>query len=156
MKNIRKIIIQKFSTNYCTKDPNLIESLGTLWSEAGDGRENVAEKVDSHSFNLHSDYSKSLSIWNVSSQGWILKNHIQVQKEGGNFVVACVLPLYNVKLRHFHVVVVQWWQKNVQKSVHVQSCCFFFIKPIALVAFPLSSLSLDLKVPITVLEPWTG
>ena len=30
---------------------------------------------------------------------------------------------------------------------------FFFIKPIALVAFPLSSPSLDLKVPITVLEP---
>ena len=29
------------------------------------------------------------------------------------------------EIRHFHVVVVQWRQKNVQKSVlHVQSCCF--------------------------------
>ena len=29
------------------------------------------------------------------------------------------------KNRHFHVVVVQWRQRNVQKSVmHVQSCCF--------------------------------
>ena len=65
MKNIRKIIIQKFSTNYCTKDPNLIESLGTLRSEAGDGRENVAEKVNSRSFNLHRDYSKSLTLSNV-------------------------------------------------------------------------------------------
>ena len=28
-------------------------------------------------------------------------------------------------IRHFHVVVVQWRQRNVQKSVmHVQSCCF--------------------------------
>ena len=29
------------------------------------------------------------------------------------------------EIRHFHVVVVQWRQRNVQKSVmHVQSCCF--------------------------------
>ena len=31
----------------------------------------------------------------------------------------------NREIRHFHVVVVQWRQRNVQKSVmHVQSCCF--------------------------------
>ena len=29
------------------------------------------------------------------------------------------------EIMHFHVVVVQWLQRNVQKSViHVQSCCF--------------------------------
>ena len=29
------------------------------------------------------------------------------------------------EIRHFHVVVVQWQQRNVQKSMmHVQSCCF--------------------------------
>ena len=29
------------------------------------------------------------------------------------------------KIRHFHVVVVHWRQRNAQKSVmHVQSCCF--------------------------------
>ena len=29
------------------------------------------------------------------------------------------------EISHFHVVVVQWWQKNVPKIVmHVQSCCF--------------------------------
>ena len=29
------------------------------------------------------------------------------------------------KKREIHVVVVQWWQRNVQKNVmHVQSCCF--------------------------------
>ena len=31
----------------------------------------------------------------------------------------------NREIRHFHVVVVQWRQRNVQKTVlHVQSCCF--------------------------------
>ena len=31
------------------------------------------------------------------------------------------------EIRHFHVVVVQWRQRNVQRSVmHVQSCCFAY------------------------------
>ena len=34
-------------------------------------------------------------------------------------------------VRDFHVVVVQWRQRNVEESVmHVQSCCFAY-KPIA-------------------------
>ena len=40
-------------------------TLGTLRSEDGDGGENVAEKVSSSSFNLHGDYSKSLTLSNV-------------------------------------------------------------------------------------------
>ena len=36
-----------------------------LRSEDGDGRENVAEKVDSRSFNLHRNYSKSLTWSNL-------------------------------------------------------------------------------------------
>ena len=39
--------------------------LATLRSEDGDGSENVAEKVNSRSFNLHRDYSKSLTLSNV-------------------------------------------------------------------------------------------
>ena len=39
--------------------------LGTLRSEDGDGRENVAEKVNSLSFNPHRDYSESLTLSNV-------------------------------------------------------------------------------------------
>ena len=97
----------------------VVTALGTLRSQDGDGRENVAE-------NLHSDYSKSLTLWNVSDpcQSWIPKNHIQVQKEGGNFVVASVLPLYNVKLgisRRSRAVTAKYVQKRV---MHVQSCCF--------------------------------
>ena len=39
--------------------------LVTLRSEDGDGSENVAEKVNSRSFNLHSDYFKLLTLSNV-------------------------------------------------------------------------------------------
>ena len=39
--------------------------VGTLRSEGGDGSEDVAEKVNSRSFNLHRDYSKSLTSSNV-------------------------------------------------------------------------------------------
>ena len=39
--------------------------VGTLRSEDGDGSENVAEKVNLRSFNLHRDYSKSLTSSNV-------------------------------------------------------------------------------------------
>ena len=51
------------------------------------------------------------------------------------------------EIRHFHVVVVQKRERNVQKSVmHVQSC-FLLIKPIVFfLTFSLSSASLDLKV----------
>ena len=44
---------------------SLSSLLGTLRSEDGNGRENVAEKVNSRSFNLHRDYFKSLTLWNV-------------------------------------------------------------------------------------------
>ena len=36
-----------------------------LRSDDGDGSENVAEEVNSRSFNLHRDYSKSLTLSNV-------------------------------------------------------------------------------------------
>ena len=38
---------------------------GSLRSEDGEGRENVAEKVNSRSFNLHRNYSKLLTLSNV-------------------------------------------------------------------------------------------
>ena len=40
-------------------------SVGSSRSEDGNGRENVAEKVNSRSFNLHRDYSKSLTFSNI-------------------------------------------------------------------------------------------
>ena len=75
------------------------------------------------------------------------KNQIQVQKEGGNFVVACVLPLYNVKLGSFTLQSCSDGKKNVQKSVITCKIVVFVIKPIAFVTFSLPSPWSDLKVP---------
>ena len=41
------------------------KTIRTIRSESRDGSENVAEKVNSRSFNLHRDYSKSLTFPNV-------------------------------------------------------------------------------------------
>ena len=41
--------------------------------------------------------------------------------------ISCLVFMFSTKreIRQFHVVVVQWRQRNVQKSgMHVQSCCF--------------------------------
>ena len=79
-------------------------TLGTLRSEDGDGKENVAEKVNSCCFNLSKSSSRLLQVTNfVKWRRTLLKlnSYIQVQKERGNFVVACVLPLYIVKLGIF-------------------------------------------------------
>ena len=52
------------------------------------------------------------------------------------------------ELRHYHVVVVQWQQRNVQKSViHGKSCSFAMYKPIAFFPFSLPSPSCLLKLP---------
>ena len=44
------------------------------------------------------------------------------------------------EIRNFHVVVVQWRQRNVQKSVmHVQSCCFANLNQLFFLPFSLMS-----------------
>ena len=76
---------------------------------------------------LKSDYFNSLTLWNVDelSWSWIPQKNIQLEKEKENFVVPCLRPLLNVKTgTYLHVIVAQWWERSVPKSVmHVQSCC---------------------------------
>ena len=133
----------------CLRRCCLNSLLGTLRCEDGNGRENVAEKVNSPSFNLHRDYFKSLTLWNVGepSKGWIPKNHIQVQKEGGNFVVACVLPLYNVKFGIFTSWLCTEGKEMYKKTWCTRKIVLLVIKPIAFVMFSLPSPSSDRKVP---------
>ena len=51
-------------------------------------------------------------------------SHVQVQKFGRLFFSSSLKSW----IRHFHVVVVQCWQRNVQKSVmHAQSCQFCLV-----------------------------
>ena len=58
------------------------------------------------------------------------------------------------ELRHYHVVVVQWQQRNVQKSVmHGKSCSFAMYKPIAFFLFSLPSPSWLLKPPNVLTRP---
>ena len=56
---------------------------------------------------------------------WILKDCINVQEKKKKVVVLCSCSPQNMKLGIFLHVVVQWWQRNVQKSMmHLKSCCF--------------------------------
>ena len=74
------------------------------------------------------------SLWAHSSEktsfwSWILKTLSKFREKRKS--LSCVFPSTRRKIEHFHVVVMQWWQRNVQKSeMHVQSCCetycFFF------------------------------
>ena len=114
-----------------------------------DGRQNVPEKVNSRPFNLHRDYFQSLTLSDVGepSESWIPKNPIQIQKERGNFVVACVLPLYNVKLGIFTS-----WSRSDGKEMYKKTWCTWkmvvlVVKPVVFVTFSLWSPSSDLEVP---------
>ena len=59
--NQNLLLFRPFRSSRCRR----CSLVGTLRSEDGDGGENVAEKVNSRSFNLHRDYSKSLTLSNV-------------------------------------------------------------------------------------------
>ena len=77
---------------------------------------------------LYRSYSISFNSSNLGNffWSWVLKDCIEVQKKKEE-ESRCLVFTSSTKgeIRHFHVVVVQWRQRNVQKSVmHVQSCCF--------------------------------
>ena len=61
------------------------------------------------------------------------------------------------EIRHFHVVVVQRRQRNVQKSVmHVQNCGVANLNVLLFLLFLLPSPSSDLKLPINkITRPYT-
>ena len=89
----------------CTEynNPRFNDNNKDLKIQRRDGNENVAQKVNLRSFSLHRNYSYPLTLSNVGepSWSWILRDHMQVQKEKLNFVVACLRPPYNPKLRVF-------------------------------------------------------
>ena len=96
----------------------------------GDGFENVTSKVNSNSFKLYRAYFI-----------YVNSSHVQFQK-----TVSTFRKRKESRSRIFHVVVVQWRQRNVPKSVmHVQSCMFCQYKLIAFMSFSLKSPSSLLK-----------
>ena len=89
--------------------------------------------------NLHRGYSNSIILSNIGELSWIWisRNRIQVEK-----ISWSLTSFINREMRHFDVVVVQWRQRSVQKSVmHLQSYCFTFL------LFSLPSPWSDLEVP---------
>ena len=108
--------------------------------------------MNSHFFSLYRDYSSSLTLSNASELfcSWISIKHIQERK---NFVIY-VYVLHKREIRYFHVVVVQWRQRNIQKSVmHMQSCCFAL--SCQAIAFFTFSSPLHLKLPIIYDTLWS-
>ena len=77
---------------------------------------------------LYRAYSISFNSSNVGKLfwSWILTDCIKVQEKKRKESCCLVFPSSTRReIRHFHVVVVQRRQRNVQKSVmHVSSCCF--------------------------------
>ena len=79
------------------------------------------------SFSLYS-YPLPLSNLGKPNWSWILRDHIHIQKRNCLLIISI-----DHKIRHFHVVVMQKWQRHVQKSVakllfcllNLCSCCFW-------------------------------
>ena len=84
--------------------------------------------MNSRWFKLYRAYSISFNSANNGKFFWskLLKDCIEVQEKKKKIAVFYSCPPQNVKLiRTFHVVIVQRWQRNVQKRVlHVHCCCF--------------------------------
>ena len=89
--------------------------------------------MNSHFFSLYRDYSNSLTLLNASELFWSW-----ISKEKENFVIHCLFTSFKKReTRHFHVVALQWRQRNVQQSVmHVQRC--FFALSVQLLRFLIS------------------
>ena len=105
---------------------SLCFSIGSLGNNDGDGYENVTWILKSHCFRLYRTYSTSDSS-NVGNFFWIWFLQNIFQSSGKEKESRCLVFTSFTKreIKHFHAVVVQSLQRNVQKSVmHVQSCCF--------------------------------
>ena len=123
--------------------------LGSL-SNDGDGYENVTQKLNSRCFKFYRAYSISFNSSNGGHFFFLELNTKRFYQRCGKEKESSCLMLTSCtkrKISHFHVVVVYQQQINVQKrAMHVQSCCFANLKPIAFRPFSLLSSSL-LKLP---------
>ena len=72
--------------------------------------------------------------------------YLSLEKEKENFFVLFTFSIkWAHEVRYFHVVVVQWWQRIVQKNMmHMQSYCFANIN---LLVFPIH---IAFAVPIVI------
>ena len=100
---------------------------GSFSIDDSDGAKNVLFMMNSRCFKLCRVYSNSLKMSNVPRQisleliTWAPHSSLDREK---NIRHRLFTSSIKFAIRHFHVVIVQGRQRNVQKSVmHVQSCC---------------------------------
>ena len=74
--------------------------------------------MNSHFSSLYRDYPNSLTLSNASELfwSWFSINHIQVHKGERKFCHCLFTSFTKPEIRHFHVVVVQWRQRNLQNA----------------------------------------
>ena len=102
-------------------------------------------------FALFQSSSRLLQVTNFVKCRWTLlklnsyEPHPPSERERKFHRRLCTSPVKR-KIRHFHVVVVQWGRRKVQKSVMCK-LVDLVIKPIAFLTFSLPSPSSDLKNP---------
>ena len=103
--------------------------------------------MNSPSFNLHRDSSNSLTLSNVGELSWscIPEKLNPSSERERKFHSSLFTSSIKREIRHFLVVVVQWWQRNVQKSVITCKVVVLLIKPIVFLTFSLPSALLHLK-----------
>ena len=101
---------------------------GSFSIDDSDGAKNVLFMMNSRCFKLCRVYSNSLKMSNVPRQisleliTWAPHSSLDREK---NIRHRLFTSSIKFAIRHFHVIIVQGRQRNVQKSVmHVQSCCF--------------------------------
>ena len=76
-------------------------------------------------------FSSSLKCWQFFWI-WILKDCIEVQEKKKESRLVFKSSTKR-EIRHFHVIVMQWQKRNVQKSMmHMQYCCFANFSPLSL------------------------
>ena len=101
------------------------------------------------------DYSNSLTLSNASEifWNWISINHIQVQKRKKILSLLVYVLHETCEIRHFHVVVVQWRQRNICKKAWCT--CKVVVLPCQAIAFFTFSSPLHLKLPIIYDTLWS-
>ena len=123
--------------------------LGTLRSNDATATRTSLKKWILRSFSLNRDYSYPLTLSNAGkpSWSWILRPYPSSQIE---IKFRRWLFTFSIKreFRHFHVVVVQKRQGNVQKSVMYVQSCYFANKTYCVLDVLVAVASLDLEIPI--------
>ena len=118
------------------------KTLGTLRSEDGDGSENVAEKVNSRSFNLFGDYSKTLTLSKVNPpKSWIPKKKERKREEISSLVYFRSKKWKQAFSRRSRAVTA----KKCTKKRDARAKLFWLLNLLLFLTFSLSSPSSDLK-----------